>query len=267
MNNLKPYLVKWNLKPEGETITTASSELLPVCYQGKPAMLKMAKTEEEQRGFALLLFWQAQGAVQIFEHEDAVILMARATGSRSLISMATQGEDSEATHIICEVANNIHQCPTQPLPSELLPLNHWFKALEPMATQHGGLFQEALLISQALLKHPQDVTPLHGDIHHGNILDFDEHGWQVIDPKGLVGERTFDFANILCNPTLELATKPHRLEEQAMLIAQLAKVDYIRLLKWVFAYAALSASWHLEEGTNPELALKVAETAHQALHH
>lgn len=38
-----------------------------------------------------------------------------------------------------------------------------------------------------------------------NILDFviqGKHEWLVIDPKGLLGGRTFDFANILCNPSM-----------------------------------------------------------------
>ncbi|NNM59221.1 MAG: 3'-kinase [Legionellales bacterium] len=266
VNDFYPYLIKWSLQPDGEPIITPSSELLPVRYQGKPAMLKIAKTEEEQRGFLLLLFWHGQGAVQVFEHENAVILMERALGNRSLVTMATEGQDSEATHIICHVVNKLHQSHNLSLPSELVPLNIWFRALEPMANQHGGLFQEAWLVSQELLKNQQDVTALHGDIHHGNVLDFGEHGWQVIDPKGLVGERIFDFANILCNPTFQIATKPHRLKEQAMLITQWADIDYIRLLKWIFVYSALSASWHLEDGTSPELSLTVAAIARQELH-
>jgi aminoglycoside/hydroxyurea antibiotic resistance kinase len=41
---------------------------------------------------------------------------------------------------------------------------------------------------------------LHGDLHHGNVLDFGLRGWLAIDPKGLLGERGFDFANIFTNP-------------------------------------------------------------------
>lgn len=47
---------------------------------------------------------------------------------------------------------------------------------------------------------PHDVVVLHGDIHHGNVLDGGERGWRAIDPKGLLGERTFDFVNILLAP-------------------------------------------------------------------
>ena len=45
---------------------------------------------------------------------------------------------------------------------------------------------------------------LHGDVHHGNALDFNGR-WRAIDPKGLFGARTFDHANIFCNPDTESA--------------------------------------------------------------
>jgi streptomycin 6-kinase len=35
----------------------------------------------------------------------------------------------------------------------------------------------------------------------------------------------------------------------------------MRLLKWVLAYAVLSAAWSLEDNEGPELALAVAELA------
>lgn len=33
------------------------------------------------------------------------------------------------------------------------------------------------------------MVTLHGDLHHGNVLDFGASGWLAIDPKGLKGER------------------------------------------------------------------------------
>ncbi len=102
---------------------------------------------------------------------------------------------------------------------------------------------------------------LHGDIHHGNILDGGPRGWLAIDPKRLVGERSFDFANIFCNPEHELATAPGRLARQATVIAVAADLERQRLLKWVLAYAGLSAAWTLGANCKPELALAVAELA------
>jgi streptomycin 6-kinase len=72
------------------------------------------------------------------------------------------------------------------------------------------------MIADKLLDDPRDIVALHGDIHHGNILDFGERGWLAIDPKGLIGERGFDYANNFCNPDAAIATRPGRLVGQAV---------------------------------------------------
>nr|WP_274378954.1 aminoglycoside phosphotransferase family protein [Deinococcus cavernae] len=66
----------------------------------------------------------------------------------------------------------------------------------------GGVYATAWSIAQELLNDPQDTTALHGDLHHGNVLHSPARGWLLIDPKGLVGERGFDYANIFYNPTM-----------------------------------------------------------------
>ncbi len=69
------------------------------------------------------------------------------------------------------------------------------------------------------------------------------------------------YANIFCNPSLETATAPGRLPEQARLVAQAAQLDIKRLLGWVLAWTGLSAAWLLEERKKPDLVLQVARLA------
>ncbi len=140
-------------------------------------------------------------------------------------------------------------------------LSIWFRELEPAAVRHGGILHQAAATARKLLAAPQEITVLHGDLHHSNILDFGSRGFLAIDPKGLLGERGFDFANIFCNPDPAVATAPGRLARQVDIIAVAAGLERHRLLKWVLAYAGLSAAWTLGEGERPELALSVAELA------
>ena len=65
---------------------------------------------------------------------------------------------------------------------------------------HGGILARCAEAARALLSEPREVGVLHGDLHHDNVLDFGVRGWLAIDPKRLVGERGFDFANIFTNP-------------------------------------------------------------------
>jgi len=251
------YLARWGLTPDGEPIATRSSDLLPVRRAGVPAMLKIAKEAEERWGGILMGWWGGDGAARVLAQEGDALLLQRATGERSLIEMARGGRDDEASRIICAVAARLHAprgCP----PPALIPLPRWFEALEPAAARHGGILSLAAATARELLAAPQEVVVLHGDIHHGNVLDFGPRGWLAIDPKRLVGERGFDFANLFCNPDLVVATAPGRLARQATVVAEAAGLDRRRLLRWILAWAGLSAAWHLEDGEEAGVALTVA---------
>ena len=254
------HLARWELVPDGEPIETPSSLLLPVRRDGVPAMLKIARADEERRGAALMAWWNGDGAARVFAQHGPALLLERATGSRSLAAMVAAGQDDEASSILCEVTARLHapRAATQP---DLVPLARWFEALAPAARTHGGLLAQADAAAQALLANPRDVVVLHGDIHHGNVLDGGERGWLAIDPKGLLGERTFDYVNILRNPDAATALAPGRFDRQVAVLADATSLDRRRLLQWTLAFAGLSAAWHLVDGTAADLDLTVVALA------
>ncbi len=256
----EPWLARWQLVPDGDPLVTHSSRLLPVRHRGRPAMLKIACAVEERRGAAVMRWWDGDGAMPVLAHEGDALLLERATGTCSLAAMARHGRDDEAGRILCAVAARLHAPRAKPLP-ELVPLERWFAALWPGAARYGGVIAEAAKAARELLAEPQEPMPLHGDLHHGNVLDDGRHGWRAIDPKGLHGERGFDFANIFRNPDIELATRPGRLARQADVIAEAAGLDRRRLLRWVLASAGLSATWICDDGDPADPVLAVAGLA------
>ena len=126
---------------------------------------------------------------------------------------------------------------------------------------HGGILRVAAETAADLLATQRDVVVLHGDMHHENVLRFSSRGWLAIDPKGLVGERGFDYANIFCNPDSETATMPGRLARQAQVVAETAGLEHSRLLAWILAWAGLSAAFRFEDGASANSALRIAELA------
>jgi streptomycin 6-kinase len=258
------WLARWDLVPDGEAITTPSGLLLPVRQRGAPALLKIAREEEERRGGRLMAWWDGDGAARVLAHDDHALLLERATGPRTLAAMVAAGGDDEASRILCAVANRLHAPRRGPLP-ELVPLSRWFEALAPAARSQGGLLSEADAAARELLAEPREPVVLHGDIHHGNVLDAGARGWLAIDPKGLWGERTFDFVNILRNPDAATALAPGRFDRQVDVLANAAALDRHRLLKWTLAFAGLSAAWLLADGEPADLDLAVAGFAAAAL--
>nr|WP_260441641.1 aminoglycoside phosphotransferase family protein [Serratia fonticola] len=261
---LAPYLQRWQLEPDGQAFETHSSLLMPVRYQGRPAMLKIAREQEEKFGGLLMCWWQGEGAAQVLAWHDEGILLERAMGHQSLTQMVRSGEDERATAILCRVIARLHMPRAKPYP-ELIPLHQWFNALWPAAQAHGGMLRLSATVAAELLTSPREQGVLHGDIHHDNVLDFAERGWLVIDPKRLYGERGFDYANIFCNPNYGVATDPDIFHRRLEQVCSLAGLDRCRLLQWILAWAGLSAAWFLEDGEAADIDLRVAELAASAL--
>ena len=253
-------LDRWQLAEDGPPFHTRSSWLQPVQCRGESAMLKIAMTAEEYRGARLMVWWDGNGAARVLAQAENALLLERACGPQSLFEMVHGGQDDEASRIICHVAAQLH-APRAPLPPDLTPLTRWFEALDCVAEVRGGICESVAPIAARLLAEPQDITVLHGDIHHGNILDAGPRGWLAVDPKGLVGERGFDFANVFCNPDFGVATSPGRLVRQVEIITEAACLDRYRLLAWIASWAALSVAWHIEDGEKPDTALAVAKIA------
>lgn len=267
-DSIDACLARWNLRAEGAPVVTHSSTLLPVTGDRGPAMIKIARDPDERRGGAVMEWWAGQGAARVLARHGAAILMERATGPASLIRMAQEGRDDDACAILCRAAGQLHG--HRGRPDFALPgLADWFRDLFAGAERYGGILPRSAATAAALLADPRDMVVLHGDLHHGNVLDFGPRGWLAIDPKGLWGERAFDFANIfsdpdLSDPSVPVAADPARFERRVGLIAAAARVERVRLLQWVLAFSGLSAVWFLDDGDGDDLArvpLRIAELA------
>jgi streptomycin 6-kinase len=260
LDKLKRAKERWKLRDDGETLSTEVGLLQPVLFEGLPAMLKVPFNAKEGRGFRLLDCWGGIGAVKVYQYNAEALLMERAVGDRSLKKMVFAGQEDQANGIICRVVEQLHASACGSV-SDLVPLDEWFESLPRAAEQYGGIFTSSRKIAEALLSNPQDIVALHGDIHYDNILDSGSRGWIAIDPKGLFGERGFDYANIFCNPDLSIAGSPERLSRQVELIAAASSMEGPRLLHWILAWSGLCAAWTLEDGKDPKLPLLVAELA------
>ncbi|QAY74768.1 3'-kinase [Agromyces protaetiae] len=263
-------LSKWSLRPDGEPLTTPSSRVIPVrTADGVPAMLKLSRIDEERRGGALLLALDGRGAARVLRCEGDALLIERATGPQSLVGMVHDGDDADelATRILCAAGDRIHESSDDLLnrtpPLDLVPLDDWFRLLFAHADDLEPAHRRGADLALALLAHPRDRVVLHGDLHHGNVLDFGERGWLAIDPKGLVGESAFDRCNLLCNPSHSRALDPGRLERRFGVVVESTGLDAVRYARWVAAWGALSSTWFALDGDERHArgALEIGERA------
>jgi streptomycin 6-kinase len=268
---IESYLDGWRLEKDGEPFSTASSLLAPVRRDGLPLMVKIATSPEERLGNQFMLYWRGNAVADVLEHDSAAVLVARAEGPRSLTAMAEAGDehDDDATEVLCLTAQRLH-ADGGPVPTGTIELDAWFSGLFAHADGVGGIYERAAGTARVLLDDSTERVPLHGDLHHGNVLDFGAggggdgsalDGWLAIDPKGLVGDPAFEYATILCNPTPEVATRPGRFVRQLEVIARCTGISPELLTRWTFAMSGLAAAWIAQDDLEPGHWLEVGSQA------
>lgn len=248
-NKLNYYLSAWNLSNPKFLTQTMTSRIYTVTYDTGTAILKLLSPSEtdEQRGAVALRHFDGHGAVRLLHYDEGAHLMEYAAGDE-LVTLVERGEDENATRIIAQVIKQLHSVPQNSPPDGLVLLEHWFGELfnKAAADRQAGIesiYVRSASLAKRLLAAQRDVRVLHGDIHHRNIRQ-SSRGWLTFDPKGLVGERTYDCANTLCNPVMpELVHNETRLLTNAAILADALALDLSRLLAFTYAYACLNASW------------------------
>ena len=267
MTDLGYYELVWELEEPTLLARTPTSTLYKVSWNGCPAVLKMLSPRglrDEEAGVIALEWFEGEGAALLYRRDHESHLMEYMDGE-DLKAMVLRGDDEKATLILADILNQLHRPRNSAVPRRLTRLARRFASLFNQADQDeskgvDSIYVRASAIADWLLDNPRDECVLHGDLHHENVLFSSISGWLAIDPKGLYGERTYDAANILCNPVGmdDLVADETRLLRNANLLASAAKFEIDRLLAFTFAHACLSACWSEEDGANPDLALRVA---------
>lgn len=241
---------RWQLEPDGEIISGAGGAVLPVRQNGDPLILKIAAPEEAGAGADLLEWWAGEGAVRVVARYGDAILMDRAGDAL----LDTDLSDDQAIQVVARVASRLHRS-RGPAPPSLVPLGRWFAVLSEAG-------DPAAPVLDMLLAEARPQLPLHGDLHHGNMLQQNDD-WVAIDPKGLWGERTADFAAFLLNPDAAderrvIARDARRLPDRIGRLARAANLDPDRLRRWMHVAASASALWHQQDGGDPTVARTLA---------
>ena len=276
-------LDKWDLTLEGELVETGSSWLVPVrCEAGAfdtpSAMLKVAKPDSDERpGMALLQWWGGEGAVRVLRRDADAILMPR-LDDRPALGNLDDFDDAAAFDILVMTADRLHRRArralatgdSRPLPAGLIPLadvrRHVFGL--PLAQSERLVRWRAFAAGFDL--EGSAPLPLHGDIHHSNLLhdpghspaSGDETGsWVVIDPKGYVGHPGYDFANLFFNPI----DQPGRVADPARMLRLAETIAAVsgsggaggdmdsgvqspgEALDFAYLYGGFSVSWGVDQ--------------------
>lgn len=258
--NIETYCAKWSLTTPTKIASTFTSEVYKVQTAQGPAVLKILNEKGrnfEVHGATVLKCFNGHGAVKILNADEGAHLLEFINGP-DLKTLVNEGRDDEATNIICDVINKLHQYRGD-VPENLISMERNFRSLykkvetEPL----DSIYVAGLRVAERLMASPVDPRVLHGDLHHENILLSPSRGWLAIDPQCLYGERTYDLANTFYNPN-GFDCSVSSIERRCQIFSSRLELDPRRILEYAFAYGCLSAAWCLEDGRSPDATFRVA---------
>lgn len=226
---------------------------------GSSAALKQASKAalpEIEPASAYLAWTDGHGAARLLDRDGDLLLLEWA-GERTLLDELRARGDDHASEIAAITVVALHAARDTAPARSLTPLAKQFDSLFRKAkaderSEQIAQYREAAEMARRLLADQQDACPLHGDIHHENILA-SKRGWLAIDPKGLFGDPCYDTANLFYNPyRSDLPESVPRAMSMATILGARLRRDPARLLDWAFAHSALSAVWWMEDGNEAE---------------
>jgi streptomycin 6-kinase len=272
-DTLLHYSQIWDLRPEGKlTKDRPTSQIYKVDYRGRPAVLKLLTAvgiEDERYGATALAYWNGIGAARLYQADAGAHLLEFIDGM-DCVALVQEDRDDEATAIIGEVIATLHGACARSMPEALTTLEDRFSELFKAALCPGAdpIVCLGAKVARELLDAPLNNCVLHGDLHHENVLQSSERGWLAIDAKGLLGETTYDGAMAVLNPMGfdTLTEQPERIQKMTEVLADRMQVSHLRLLRYTFAHACLSASWAMESSIfSSSHALRIARTINDML--
>ncbi|MEO0703405.1 MAG: aminoglycoside phosphotransferase family protein [Pseudomonadota bacterium] len=218
---------------------------------GTLAALKLPRKPggNEQPAGAMLRYWQGDGAARIYAGSTGPILIEWLEGP-SLSDRAREGDLAGADRILTEVAAGLRGRVGAPW-ADLPTLHTWCHALltfdlRRVAPEVAQWVEAAARLAEDLLATGPDPVPLHGDLHHDNVI-LTRRGALAFDPKGLLGDPAYELANAFRNPRgiNGPLSDPARIEALAAAAADAMDAPHARVIGWAAVKAALSLAWSL----------------------
>lgn len=218
-----------------------------------PVVLKlMPNTEELLNEQKALKYYNGKGCVKLLNSEiEKGALLIESISPGTSLNVFFPDNDDKATSIAIDVIKQLHITPllkTNDYPT----IYQWLSLLDSFRNENisQGSLKKAQELSKTLLNSQGDLYLLHGDLHHQNILLNKDQEWIAIDPKGVVGELTYEAGVFLRNPfpkILEHSNAYAIIQNRIHLFAKGLEIDYERIVSWAYIQSILAACWAIED--------------------
>lgn len=216
--------------------------------------LAIIKTAPEAKRIAAEIHWLQsikQGTPQVYAYDEQknALLIEYLHPGTPLRVLVEQGNDEEATRIICKLikAMQMHQ------QDKIYHFQHLTELAKDLRYLKGKIKKYTLTKAEALFRDlsldcAHDFL-LHGDLHHDNILKQQET-WKVIDPHGYIGDPIAEVGAMIRNPQdYNPQDQPLKryINTRLQILSEELPFDGQKIKAWTFCITLLSAAWNCQD--------------------
>lgn len=191
--------------------------------------------------------------VRIYEADESSQLIEYLPGD-NLYSFCEQGDYLGADKILLRIIQSLHSkafdIDVTSFPS-LSDLFSVFNRVTP-PEEFAETIRRAAELASKLLSTTIQSIPLHGDLHHENVRLCEPGLYKAFDPKGLIGDPTYELAIILKNPWHypSISEDENIFHERAAFFANKLGYDLERVKSFAFVHFCMSLLWAIEDGVD-----------------
>lgn len=219
--------------------------LRTITHSGQVLYIKASPLGDESQAAIASLIPNAHPMLVHCIHSDignGIQVLADIPGNQLSWNCNSTDELKAVGYLLAE----LHQLKIAPL---MIPLSQWCNELLNSPVRVLSEISVNIERCERLLATSPAATWLHGDLHHGNIIEHAKTQQLVaIDPKGIFGDPSFDICTFVRNHVPEQLNDEALsdfLERRIRLIGDAAGYPTERAFAWAAAGNALSLVWDL----------------------
>jgi streptomycin 6-kinase len=269
-----PYLVAqlsktWKLLDLQPMGNLSYNYVLGGMQKDRPIILKLGLDKPTlQREAAALLHFAGHGSAKLLDQDSnlGALLLERVVPGHRLKDLFPAQEE-KSVNIVCHIIKDLQSVSTPK--SGLFPnVGDWLTTFDKNWSIPQHHLDHARTLSKYLLSTSTQSVLLHGDLHHSNILSSGDDTWLAIDPKGAIGEPTYEVGAFIRSPYLKLLKEENKMiliQSRIIALAKNLGFDEQRIRDWSYVQAVMAACWMVEDKLDPEYFVKVADVLYESL--